>query len=204
MKFQLRAACREARTLSTLLFGPTPIGATYFPGNFGYSDKRFSTSVSRMPLKGFKNKLPISSFLYCLTQARTRRVRSTFSSRWLTSATSIIFPLNFFFRRLRIEPEAAGWDASMLPVCYAAPQLNHFLFCFFSLATKATPFARRLRVEAAWGRFLMDSETLATRPVSCLQLFKCFSGLQEWPIKILTDGWKHGRFQTLRKKFWFA
>ena len=97
MNFQLGAACREARTLSFLLFGPTPIGATYFTGNFGYSVKRFSTSVSRMPLKGFKNKLQISSFLYCLTQARTRRVRSTFSSRWLTSATSIILPLKFFF-----------------------------------------------------------------------------------------------------------
>ena len=80
----------------------------------------------------FVKTLFLSKFVFCRTGlplARTRWVRSTFSShcplssnqrRWLASATWIIFPLKILGGMLGIEPWAAGWEASMLPLCYAA------------------------------------------------------------------------------------
>ena len=62
-----------------------------------------------------------------MSLARTRWFWSTFSShyplssnqrRWLTSATSIIFPLKNF---RGIEPGSNGWEVSMEPMCYVAP-----------------------------------------------------------------------------------
>ena len=69
-----------------------------------------------------------------LPLARSRWVWSTFSSHcplssiqphWLTSATSIFFPHKKISWTLGIKPGAAGWEASMLPLCYAVPYAVH-------------------------------------------------------------------------------
>ena len=69
-----------------------------------------------------------------LPLARTRWVRLTFSSHsplsskqhcWLTSATSIIFHFNelreWWESNSELQPGAAGWEASMLPLSSSAP-----------------------------------------------------------------------------------
>ena len=45
---------------------------------------------------------------------------------WLTSATSIIFALKFLLGTFGIKTGAAGWEASMLPLCFATP--HQFFF----------------------------------------------------------------------------
>ena len=76
--------------------------------------------------------------IFCSTglpPARTRWFRSRFSSHcplssnqrhWLASATSIIFPLKKFWECWDSNLGLLG--ASVLPLCYAAPQSNKFYF----------------------------------------------------------------------------
>ena len=65
---------------------------------------------------------------------KTRWVQSTFSSHCLlssgqphllTAATSIIFSSEFFLVMLGIKLGAAGWEANILPLCYAAPFIGN-------------------------------------------------------------------------------
>ena len=43
-------------------------------------------------------------------------------------ATSITFPLKFFCGTLGIKPGTAGREASILPLCYAAPHVKALVF----------------------------------------------------------------------------
>ena len=76
--------------------------------------------------------LDILDQIFCSTGlplAKTRWIRSTFSihcplssnqCHWLTLATLIMFHLNFLGNAV-IEPRAAVWESSMLPLCLPPP-----------------------------------------------------------------------------------